>query len=318
MLRPCWHPGVFAVVVGTVLGAAPTSHAQDVVLNQMYGVGVHSYFSGNYPQAMSDLTTVIDAGSSDPRAFYFRGLAAMRLRMNDNAEQDFRRGAELEAKSFDRFYPVSRSLERVQGYDRVALERHRAQARAIAYQEKQKREQARYEQLRRAEEAVVRPAPAAPEAPAAAPAKAAADEEPAAPPADDPFAEKPEAPVDAPAEEPAEAAAEEDPFAAGGEEPAEEKPAEEKAPAEEPASEEDPFAAGADEAAPKEEMKAEEEPAAKEKPAAKEEAAADDDPFADDAPAGEKEEAKADDKDDAKADEKKPDAKADEEDPFGN
>jgi hypothetical protein len=155
MLRSRWV-AVSAVLAWGIV-SLPISHAQETVLAQLYGTGVHAYFAGDYQQAMTDFTTVADAGTNDPRVYYFRGLASKRL--GGNPYEDFARGAELEAKTIDRFYPVSRSLERVQGSDRVALERYRAQARAAAYQEKQRREQARYEELRRAEDAVLRATP---------------------------------------------------------------------------------------------------------------------------------------------------------------
>jgi hypothetical protein len=279
MLRSGLCQALLMLTVGAATNLA-TSNGQDMVLSQMYGSGVHAYFSGNFRQAMADLTTVIDSGSTDPRAFYFRGLAAMRMGGNANAAQDFARGSQLEAKALDRFYPVSRSLERVQGNDRVALERHRALARAAAYQEKQKKAQVRYEQLRRAEAAVLRATPAAEALPVEKPAPPPVPVEDVAP-ADDPFAKEPEKP------------AEEDPFAEG-DKPTEEMPADDtKEPVAE--AEEDPFAAGGDESQDAEKPAADEDPFTDEKEAPKEEGT-------------------------PKADDKKPDDKADneEESPFGN
>ena len=43
------------------------------------------------------LNEVIDEGSQDPRAFYFRGFAKKKLGRTEDAKDDFRHGAELEA-----------------------------------------------------------------------------------------------------------------------------------------------------------------------------------------------------------------------------
>jgi hypothetical protein len=302
---------IAGVVVSIACLPVAGSLAQDAILADLYGNGVHAYFSNNVQQALDDLTAAVDSGSKDPRVFYFRGLVERRMGMEANADEDFARGAELEANAADGFYPVSRSLERVQGTERLAIERHRAKARAIAYKLNQNREEQRYQRIQRAEADVLRevegppaainppvqaPAPA-PEAPAAvAPAEADLFSEPAAEAAP---AAKPE-----PAAEPENA----DPFA-------DEAPAE-KAPAKEAPAEEDPFAAGADKAeaaaeapAPKAEAEADdpfaapaEEKPADDKPAPKAEAE-DDDPFA----AGE---------DKAAAEEKPAEEKDAEEDPF--
>ena len=47
--------------------------AQDP-LDEMYGQAVHSYFRGDRGHAEELLNEIIDAGSQDPRAYYFRGL----------------------------------------------------------------------------------------------------------------------------------------------------------------------------------------------------------------------------------------------------
>jgi hypothetical protein len=178
----------FALVM--VLAPQGRVLAQDAVLNELYGRGVHQYFAGNYAQASSELTAAISAGSKDPRAYYFRALTAQRLGRQQNASADFQMGASLESADINQFYPVGKSLERVQGSARVALERYRAVARAEAHQRQERRDAVRYEQRKRAEAEVLRapgPAPAA-MPPAAEPSPAAG--EPAA--VDDPFAEKEE------------------------------------------------------------------------------------------------------------------------------
>jgi len=154
----------FAVISLFAVRSA-TTVAQDSVLAELYGQGVHSYFAGRYQDAHGYLTTAIDQGTRDPRAFYFRGLAYTTLGRPDEAKADFQKGAELETAGADRVYPVSQSLQRVQGSTRMAIERQRQQARLVSRTRTVKASQARYEELQNAEQEVLRnpnrPQPAA-------------------------------------------------------------------------------------------------------------------------------------------------------------
>jgi hypothetical protein len=288
-----------------VSAASPVA-AQDSLLQDLYGRGVHAFFGQQYAEAHELFTEAIDAGSRDPRNHYFRGLCLSRLGRPEESQKDFTTGAELEL-SADQIYNVSISLQRVQGPDRLRLERSRSTARLTIYQRDMKQKLARYEEQRQAEQTVQRK-PAAPAADTtAAPATPAAEagaegdlfaegktekapEKPAAPAAgaaaaaDDPFGD----------EKPAAKPAADDPF---GADPAEEKPEMKEEPGAEPKGNADPFADDAGDA----------------KPAAKP-AAGEADPFADDAgdaPEMKKEDAGA-------APSAKDNAKPDEEDPFGN
>jgi hypothetical protein len=175
--------------------------AQDPVLAELYGSGVHQYFSGGYRQALTDLTEAVDGGTKDPRVYYFRALSWWRLGDTPKAQTDLAAGAKLESADVNQYYPVSKSLERVQGAGRLMLERYRVQARAEAYRREERRNLARYEAQRKAEAEVLRAAPIPPApsdaAPAGPAAAKAADEPPAeepATPADDadPFADDPD------------------------------------------------------------------------------------------------------------------------------
>jgi hypothetical protein len=201
--------------------SATVATAQEAVLAEFYGTGVHQYFAGNYGQSISDLTAAIDGGTKDPRAFYFRALAEMKSGQQDMATIDLQMGAALETADVNQFYPVAKALERVQGSTRLAIERYRAVARAEAHERQQRRESIRYEQRRRAEAEVLRNPKFAPagQPPAALPAPAGRPAVAPPPPAEDPFAEdaaakptpkppvaKPpvaEPPEDMPSEEPA-------------------------------------------------------------------------------------------------------------------
>jgi len=277
MSRIAWF-GAAALVC--VVATTDVSMAQDALLNDLYGRGVHAFFGRQYAEAHELFTEAIDAGTRDPRCFYFRGLACSRLGRPDEAKADFKQGAEMELVATEQFYNVSQALQRIQGADRMQLEQFRSTARLASYQRDVKRKLQRYEEAQQAEQKVIRKpagpaadstAPPAASTPApenagdlfAAPKTEKAPEKAAAKPTEgeDPFGEKPAAKPagedpfggDAPAAKPAAKPAGEDPFGA------EEAPAKPAAPAAKPAGE-DPFGAdgGADE-----------KPAAEEKPAAK-------------------------------------------------
>jgi Flp pilus assembly protein TadD len=192
-----------------------------------YGNGVHAFHHGDYQCSYDELSRVIEAGSNDPRVFYFRGLAALKLGRTDEADADFQQGANLEADGVGG-RAVSRALERIQGCDRLKLEQYRSQARVSAVQRDRESIRQRYSDIYEAEPEVLRrrrpepaeqvPAPAAKEtAPAAVaeePAEEAAEEaveepatdageKPTAEPGDtsDPFGDAPAAKEESPAED---------------------------------------------------------------------------------------------------------------------
>ena len=303
---------LFGVAALILIGATGiTGSAQDSLLQDLYGRGVHAYFSRSYEEAHKQLSASIEQGSRDPRCYYFRGLSFSKLGRPDEAKADFKAGADLEAATSEQFYDIANGLQRIQDADRLALESARQTAKLDASKRDKVIKRTRYEQFQEAEQRVLRKpsadVPAVEPAPPAVKPVAPAEEE------DDLFgggktgkapAKTPEPPM------PAEKPAEDDPFGEKTEKPAgkpaAEKPDEEM-PAEDKPAGEDPFG---------------EEKPAPAKPAAKKPAAPDkDDPFADDAPDGDKEEMKkpADEGDDA-ADEKPADKKpaTEDDDPFAD
>jgi hypothetical protein len=264
---------IVLLVGGLASLCAASLFAQDAVVGQQYGSGVHAYFSGDYVAAQSLLTAAIDGGSKDPRAFYFRGLAYLKLGRGPEATRDFRKGASLESQD-EKFYNVSKALERVQGAARAELEKHRIEARTAALERTERFRKARYEAIQREESRVLREMPPAAPKPieTSKPIVEKADKPAAEPAAADPFATPPVKPVKSGA---AAKPTEEEKGPAKEERPAvETKPADAADPfQEEPAAEEKKPAA-------EEKMPAAEEkkPAAEEKPAEKK--ADSDDPFA--------------------------------------
>jgi hypothetical protein len=96
-----------------------------------YGRGVHAYFAGRATEAEELFSLALADGPSDPRILYFRAMTLLRLGRSDDARGDMMLGAELEARQRNR-YAVGTALARVQGSDRLLLERFRQQARTRA------------------------------------------------------------------------------------------------------------------------------------------------------------------------------------------
>ena len=73
---------VMRTVMGGLLAAsclpAGSAWAQQAVMDEFYGNGVHNFYDRDFFQAMQNLSVAIDGGSKDPRAYYYRGLAKLR------------------------------------------------------------------------------------------------------------------------------------------------------------------------------------------------------------------------------------------------
>lgn len=234
-----------AVFLGSILASAATALAQADVLNELYGSGVHAYNSGAYREAYDDFSMALRSGSKDPRVYYYRGLAYLKLGRPQEARLDFKKAAALEMGDTDHFYPVSKSLERVQGQARVQIERARADARLVAYQAVERSRYERYQRIRKNEPNVLMAPEEAteiptPPKPADEPPEDAAETKPEAE-APEPEMTDDEPAVEMPAEKPE--ADENDPFAEKEKE-ADDKDAADEMPAEE----------GDDEKKPAEEM----------------------------------------------------------------
>jgi len=98
---------------------------------RLYEQGVNAYFAGGACRADDLLSEALTFNSEDPRAYYFRALSLLRQGRLDEAQGDMVVGAALEAQHPQRF-AVGTALERVQGPDRLLLEKFRCQARRDA------------------------------------------------------------------------------------------------------------------------------------------------------------------------------------------
>ena len=120
---------VLAVAIaGGSPSAAEFAGEEPLAVRNAIGDGIHAYHAGDYDRAYDDLTNAIEAGTDDPRSYYFRGLAALRMGRTSEAQADFTTGADRELMTGS-MRRASQSLERVQGTDRLSLERYRARAR---------------------------------------------------------------------------------------------------------------------------------------------------------------------------------------------
>jgi hypothetical protein len=166
--------GGWMVLCGASLGA------QEAILGQMYGNGVHAYFAGDYVKAHQCMTSAIEGHTQDARCHYFRGLACLKLGRPQDADLDFQQGAKLECADLNRTYNVAKSLERVQGADRAAIEQYRVEARMLAMTRAEEQRKLRYEQTQKQEQQLLSDqAGRAPEKPS--------EPEAPKPPIDDPF-----------------------------------------------------------------------------------------------------------------------------------
>ena len=276
-----WLGVVAASLMANATATVVRAGDDQFAITASYGMGVHAYYSGHYQRSHEDFSGAIEAGSIDPRVFYFRGLAAIKLGRFDEAQADFAEGASKEAAGWGG-RSVSRSLERVQGPDRLRLEQYRVRARVVAIKTDREASKRRYGEQTTAEPNVLRQ-----RRPAGIPAGEDTPP-PATTPPDDTnvFAEESEGPQ--PRKPTTPAGETEDPF---GEPPVSEPAAEEmdepsggEKPAEAESETDDPFGGPPDGEPAAEEPAAKEmdEPTVDEKPA---EAKSDtDDPFGDEKP----------------------------------
>jgi len=123
------------LALALILSWMTYAHASDQSVRAVYGDGVHSFYAGNFQQSYDYLSQVIKIGTDDPRVYYFRGLSALRLGSPTQADEDFSKGATFEAERGNT-RTVSLALERIQGQDRLLLERSRLKAR-LALAERQ-------------------------------------------------------------------------------------------------------------------------------------------------------------------------------------
>ena len=195
-----------AMLAGSAVSGS-TANAQNPILLDAYGRGVHQFYSGQTRDAYQTLQTAVTGGLQDPRAYYFLGMASSQLGNRYEAESFWQQGAKLEAEG--RIVgSVGRALQRFQGSQRLKLEEIRRKAKLEYLTTAAAKSRQRYGEIRAAESTVLRGgAPAAspilgrdaaapPMAPPAPPVGTAAAD-PMAPPTGQPAVDQPDAFPDA-------------------------------------------------------------------------------------------------------------------------
>lgn len=121
---------ILTVARRLLLAATFLFAASNVANASDLGDSMRRYFGGDFQGAHQQLTQLIAAGQADARAYYFRGLANFRLGNQPAAASDFQQAATIEfAGSGD---SIGDSLQRVQGMDRLMLEKYRSLGRLAA------------------------------------------------------------------------------------------------------------------------------------------------------------------------------------------
>ena len=134
----------FYVLVGGTVLVADTFFVIDES-DTIYSKGVHAFFDRNYKEAVTILLDAEKLESNDPRPYYFLGLAYLRQEKSKQADQYFEKAAKLEYSGrAARDYAVSESLRRIQGEERLWIEKIRATERTNAQKREQRLQEMRY------------------------------------------------------------------------------------------------------------------------------------------------------------------------------
>jgi hypothetical protein len=126
------HKFITCLTIGCTALVSLVAQAQDFgAADTLYASGVQAYFGGQLAEAETSFSSLLRIDPNDPRAFYFRALSRMEQGHQDEARSDMETGAQMEARSANRF-DIGKTLERVQGPTRLILEQYRSRARATA------------------------------------------------------------------------------------------------------------------------------------------------------------------------------------------
>ncbi len=136
---------LFSITCGQLTTEA---QAQDTAeMSAVYGRGVHAYFANRMARSEQLFSQVVQAGSTDPRVYYFRAMTRLRTGRQYEAEDDMKIGAAYEARDPGSQHSIGIALQRVQGHGRRTLERFRREGRLNRVQQRRQQSRLRYEQL---------------------------------------------------------------------------------------------------------------------------------------------------------------------------
>ena len=113
--------------------------------DRIYGRGVHAFFDRDYEAAVTILLQAEEIKSIDPRPYYFLGLAFLRQDKTEQAVQYFEQAAQLEYSGrAARDFRVAEALRRIQGEERLRIEKIRTEERTNAQIREQQHRESRY------------------------------------------------------------------------------------------------------------------------------------------------------------------------------
>lgn len=118
---------VLNVVVLLLIVTFPSTFAAEPSPADQMAAAVESWRNGDLNVAQEQLTQMIEAGTRDARAYYYRALISQKLGID--ADLDLKAAAKLEAETTSTRL-INRALENVQGPTRENIEKYRADARA--------------------------------------------------------------------------------------------------------------------------------------------------------------------------------------------
>ena len=111
-------------LLSCLIGASSFCLAQSGKSSPYLSEGLRAFHRGDYQDAINAFNTAEANGSKDCRLYMMRGIS--KLRTGQFADQDLQAGANLEVASGRS--DIGRSLERIQGSDRLVVERFRRMA----------------------------------------------------------------------------------------------------------------------------------------------------------------------------------------------
>lgn len=117
-------PRFVAIVAWTCMAPSVVQAQDSDAAGILFSRGVNAFFADRSAEAEAQLSDAIALNSQDPRLYYFRSLSLLRQGRIAPARGDMQVGAALEAQQPNRF-AIGKALERVQGSDRLMLERFR-------------------------------------------------------------------------------------------------------------------------------------------------------------------------------------------------
>lgn len=121
------------LMIGMLLGMMPalgSAQATDRLASKHYARGVQYFHQGRYGEAQQELDLATGYAPNDARIYFMRGMSKMRMGASYDAEADFQMGASIEVEHGRG--DVGVALQRLQGSERLTIERYRREAKKLA------------------------------------------------------------------------------------------------------------------------------------------------------------------------------------------